>query len=127
MKADPLLPRPNAAAAAASIDRVYFVCIHARIKIYHVRTVGRTHTNAIRVDFKIAAAAAPRRRHKLLDSAFSIPAGYPKDRVPTAPKHAGGGGEGKRERTIGNREPISCPTLLSYPPPSLSFWRRTLG
>lgn len=104
MKADPLLPRPNAAAAAASIDRVYFVYIHARIKIYHV------HSERTRTRLKIAAAAAaPRRRHKLLDSAFSIPAGYPKDRVPTAPKHAGGG-----EEEADNREPRAH--FLSNPP-----------
>lgn len=82
------------------LHRVYFVYTRT-YKDIHVR---RTHTNAKRVDFKIAAAAAaPRRPHKLPARAFSIPAGYPKDRVPTAPKHAGDEGKagGGRERTIG--------------------------
>lgn len=78
----------------------------------------RTHTNAKRVDFKIAAAAAPRRPHKLPARAFSIPAGYPKDRVPTAPKHAGdegkAGGVGGRGESGQSANRFLRPTL-SYP------------
>lgn len=102
------------------LHRVYFVYTRT-YKDIHVR---RTHTNAKRVDFKIAAAAAPRRPHKLPARAFSIPTGYPKDRVPTAPKHAGdegkaggGGGSGQSANRF-----LSNPFL---PLASLSFCRWT--
>lgn len=77
----------------------------------------RTHTNAIRVDSR----SRRRRRHLAVVTNCStvLFPSRPGIRRIAFQQLLNTPAEGKRGRTIGNREPISCPTLLSYPPPSL--------
>lgn len=110
MKADPLLPRPNAAASSSSI--VYISFIHARIKIY---------TSAVRTRTRNVSTLRSRRRRRHL----AVLTNCPPVLFPSRPgirriafqqllntpatrgRQEGGGG-------ADNRRTVSCPTL-SYP------------